>query len=193
MPGGGGGGSVAEAGLGLEHLASIDEMRGDAMPEAVQGRVGYPGRPAEATELVGQESAVTYVSRSGPGVKIQSACGDGPRFVHNEKCAWTSSAVVEPRVRRRVQLDLVEPNTPWERPRSIVGTLPSRSPWRRTANSPRPAPESAARRTSKRACSALNSSRRHRSDPGSQLSSRLAFPTAASAVRSSWRASATVW
>lgn len=49
---------MAETGLGLEQLALVDEVGGDAMAETVQGRVGDTSGAAQAAELVRQGSAV---------------------------------------------------------------------------------------------------------------------------------------
>ena len=75
----------------------------------------------------------------------------------------------------------------------MVRTRPSRSPSLSTASSPRLAPESAARRTSRSPCSALNSSRRSPGDFGSAASADLAFSTLPSAHRRSIRTSLSVW
>ena len=104
-----------------------------------------------------------------------------------------SDAVVDPSVSRRARLDLVDPSTPRDRPRSMVRTRPSRSPNLSTASSPRLAPESAARRTRRSPCSALKSSRRSPGDFGSAASANIAISTLPSAHRRSIRTSLSVW
>lgn len=45
---------MAEAGLRLEELALVDQVRSHAVAETVERWVGHPGGTTEAAELVGQ-------------------------------------------------------------------------------------------------------------------------------------------
>jgi hypothetical protein len=84
---------------------------------------------------------------------------------HVDSLLLQSFAVVRPTVSRRTCFVLVGPTRSPDTPRSMVSTLPSRSLNRSAASSPRRAPESAARRTSSRICSALCRTFREPADP----------------------------
>jgi len=80
----------------------------------------------------------------------------------------------------------------WVR-KARVSTRPSRSPNLRTASSPRLAPESAARRTSRSPCSALKRRRCSPGDCGFASSACVAISTLSPADRKICRTSLSVW
>lgn len=118
---------MTEAGLGLEELALVDEVCSDAMAETVESRAGDTGGAAQATELVSQGIRAQVGLPGRRRRKQPLADRVASEVLQVEMWELTNAAVVAPRVRRRDRADLVEPSTPWDRPRSMVSTRPSRS------------------------------------------------------------------
>jgi hypothetical protein len=168
--------TMPESGLRLEALALSDEMGGYPVAETMKRRAFHRGSSAEASEPVGQRVGGQERRPDRRRCEQPVILRRRPRSAHDDQCVSISAAVVAPSVSRRDRPVFVEPSTPCETFRSIVSTRLERSPTRRAASSPRRALESAATRTSRRACSALNSNRRHRNDIRRQRRQRRRQP-----------------
>lgn len=139
--------------LAADPLAGMWRDFGSAISLSATPRSANSARRRRSRASTSSNAEATVASGSGAA-----------RWRHSASSFFHSLAVDELRVSVRARPDLVVLNSSADSDRSIRSTRPSRSANWSAASSPRLAPESAARRTSRRSCSArrLRSSDRGR-------------------------------